>query len=320
MKSGAIEGIQLIDNGSAIICNLCDYAKTTCKPIQKEGDTPLANAFGAEVHTDLWGPLPTPSLGGCKYYVTFIDDHTCYTSAKILCSKDQTLNVYKAYAAWAHTQQGAWIKQLCSDRGGEYTGTDFTAFLQGEGTEHWLTMHNTPQHNGVAEALNCQLVEHVHALLHQSRLPKTLWAEALLYTVWLKNCTLTCMLGTVMPYEHLHKSKPNLAGVLEWGQCMWVHNDSGSKLDAQAMVAHWVGYDADSTHVHRIYWLQKRSVSVEHNVKFTSDAGTIPISIPHDITMGTMPALPIPTSITSAPLCPPPVPVPAPAQVTSPPP
>ena len=171
MKSSAIEGIQLIDDRSAIICNSCEYAKTTHKPIQKERDAPLADAFGAEVHTDLWGPSPTPSLGGRKYYVTFTDDHTCYTSAKILRSKDQTLNVYKAYTAWAHTQHRAQIKQLCSDRGGEYTGTDFTVFLQGEGTKCWLTMHNTPQHNGMAEALNCRLVEHMHALLHQSGLP-----------------------------------------------------------------------------------------------------------------------------------------------------
>ena len=103
MKSGAIEGIQLIDDGSAIICDSCEYAKTMCKPIQKERDAPLADAFGTEVHTDLWGPSPTPSLGGCKYYVTFTDDHTCYTSAKILHSKDQMLSVYKAYAAWAYT-------------------------------------------------------------------------------------------------------------------------------------------------------------------------------------------------------------------------
>ena len=187
VKSGAIEGIQLINDGSAIICNSCKYAKTMHKPIQKERDAPLADAFGAEVHTDLWGPLPTPSLGGHKYYVTFTDDHICYTSAKILCSKDQTLNAYKAYAAWVHTQHGAWIKWLHSDRGGEYTGTDFMVFLQGKGTEHQLTMHDTPQHNGVAKALNHRLVEHMCALLHQSRLPKALWAEALLYAVWLKN-------------------------------------------------------------------------------------------------------------------------------------
>ena len=81
-----------------------------------------------------------------------------------------------------------------------------------------------------------------------------------------------------------------------------------------------MGYNADSTHAHRIYWLQKRLVSVKQNVKFTGDAGTIPISIPHDITTGTTPALPVPVQITHAPLHPLPEPVPAPAQVTSPPP
>ena len=129
MKSSAIEGIQLINNGSAIICDSCEYTKTMCKPIQKERDAPLADSFGTEVHTDLWGPLPTPSLGGHKYYVTFTDDHMCYTSAKILHSKDQMLNAYKAYAAWVHTQHRVQIKWLHSDRGGEYTGTDFTVFL-----------------------------------------------------------------------------------------------------------------------------------------------------------------------------------------------
>ena len=78
-----------------------------------------------------------------------------YTSVKILHLKDQMLSAYKAYAAWVHTQHGAQIKRLHLDRGGEYTGTDFTVFLQGEGTECQLTMHDTPQHNSVAEALNC---------------------------------------------------------------------------------------------------------------------------------------------------------------------
>jgi hypothetical protein len=154
VRGGAIEGVQLIDDGSALVCDSCEYAKTTRKPIRKEREAPLANAFGDEVHTDVWGPAPLASLGGRKYYVTFTDDHTRYTSIKVLRSKDQTFDAYKAYAAWVFTQHGIRIKRLRSDRGGEYTSKDFTAFLQGEGTERRLTTHDTPQHNGVAEALN----------------------------------------------------------------------------------------------------------------------------------------------------------------------
>jgi transposase InsO family protein len=308
IKSGAVEGIQLIDDGSALICDSCEHAKTTRKPVRKERDGPLADAFGAEVHSDLWGPSPVPSLGGRKYYVTFTDDHTRYTKISILRSKDQTLDAYKGFAAWAQTQHGVRIKRLRSDRGGEYTGTEFSNFLQAQGTERRLTTHDTPQHNGVAESLNRRLVERVRALLHHSGLPKTLWAEALHFAVWLKNRTSTRALGIVTPFERLTKSKPNLAGVPIWGQRVWVHNDSGSKLDARATVARWVGYDADSTHAHRIYWPEKNSVSVERNVKFTSDRITIRIP---PLSKGNAPA---PAAIATPPTPPaPPASPPAPA-------
>ena len=64
---------------------------------------PLANAFGAEIYSDLWGPSPMQSLGGRKYYITFTDDFTCYTHLTILRSKDKALTAYKSFAAWAHT-------------------------------------------------------------------------------------------------------------------------------------------------------------------------------------------------------------------------
>ena len=87
-------------------------------------------------------------------------------------------------------------------------------------------------------------------MLHQADLPKNLWAEAILHAIWLKNRTSTKALGNITPYEWLYRLKPNLAPVPEWGQYVWVHNSTGSKLDAQATQARWVGFDADSTHAH----------------------------------------------------------------------
>jgi hypothetical protein len=49
--------------------------KTTCKVIKKEHTTDIADAFGAKIHTDLWGPSTVQTIGVCKYYVTFMDDH-----------------------------------------------------------------------------------------------------------------------------------------------------------------------------------------------------------------------------------------------------
>jgi transposase InsO family protein len=276
IRNNAIEGIQLIDDGSPIICDSCEYAKLTRKPIRSERTAPPAKNFGAEIHTDLWGPSPVNSLGGRRYYATFMDDFSRYTWVHTLRSKDETLDSYRAFANWALTQHNTKIKTLRSDRGSEYTGCEFTKFLQEQGTERRLTTHDTPQHNGVAESLNRHLLERVWAVLHQSDLPKNLWAEALHFAVWLKNCTSTQALGNnTTPYEKLYGNKPNLSGVPEWGQAIWVHFGTGSKLDVRGIEARWVGYDAESTHAHRVYWPYKNSVMIERNVKFASPYVTI---------------------------------------------
>ena len=129
IRYNAIDGIKLIDGGSPIICKSCEYAKLTRKPIKSERSTPLAKQFGDEVHTDLWGPSVSASLGGRRYYVTFTDDHMRYMRIDILRTKDETLQAYKSYAAWVHTQHGVKIKALRSDHSGEYTSREFTKFL-----------------------------------------------------------------------------------------------------------------------------------------------------------------------------------------------
>src|SRR5713226_6887211 len=291
VRTNAVTRLHLIDpsSHSQITCDSCDYAKATRKTICKESTLPLAEAFGDEVHSDVWGPSPVSSLGGRKYYITFTDDHTCFTRLDLLHTKDEALNAYKAFAAWVHTQHGVHIKQLHSDCGSEYTSHEFTSFLQLQGTERHLTTHDMPQHNGVAESLNRRLLEWVHAILHHSQLPKFLWGEATHFIVWLKNHTTTRALGKITPFEQLYGSKPDLGGVPEWGQRVWVHRAPGSKLDGRAAEARWVGFDTNSTHAHRVYWQGKNSVSVERNIKFSPATVTIP-SLPPNTPNYTPPA------------------------------
>jgi hypothetical protein len=59
-----------------------------------------------------------------------------------------------------------------------------------------------------------------------------LWREAPNHAVWLENRSSTRAIGNMTPFERLYKSKPNLTGVPEWGQQVWVHNGKGNKLEA----------------------------------------------------------------------------------------
>jgi hypothetical protein len=74
-------------------------------------------------------------------------------------------------------------------------------------------------------------------MLHQSELPQNLWAEAIHFAIWLKNQTFTRALGNMTLYERLYGRKLNLTNVPKWGQQVWVHNPSGSKLDARVVQA-----------------------------------------------------------------------------------
>jgi len=143
INSGALEGIELTDDGPMDTCETCKQAKAMCKQIQKEREAPLADVVGTETHMDLWGPSPAPSMGRRRYYVTFTDEHSHYSSLTMLRTKDDMLKAYKAYATWMYMQHGVWIKQLQSDHRGKYTGNEFTKFLTEQGTERRLMLHRS---------------------------------------------------------------------------------------------------------------------------------------------------------------------------------
>jgi len=90
INSGVLEGVKLTDNGLMATCEMCEQAKAMCKQIRKEHEALLTDTVGTETHMDLWGPSPAPSMGGRRYYVTFTDDHSCYSLLTVLHTKDVT--------------------------------------------------------------------------------------------------------------------------------------------------------------------------------------------------------------------------------------
>jgi hypothetical protein len=281
VRKGLIEGVELKDDEGVTVCDSCESAKGERKSIIKVREKERYSAIGDEIHSDLWGPAPVESINHKRYYVSFTDDHSRYTTVYFLHTKDETFNFYRIYEAWLSTQHGAKVKRLRTDRGGEYLSDEFSTHLKRAGTVRTLTVHDTPEHNGVAERLNRTIMEKVRAMLLDSDLPKFLWAEATAHAVYLKNRTWTRALGETTPYEILHGSKPNLANLQPWGCKVRVHNPGGSKLDSRSSIGRWVGFDVETRDGHRIYWPEKRTVSIERSVKFNFE--------PDDVVVGMLP-------------------------------
>ena len=67
-----------------------------------------------------------------------------------------------------------------------------------------------------------------------------------------------------------NNKKPHLAGIQEFGAAAYMKDLKAGKLDARAQVGRFIGYDSESKG-YRIYWPNKRSVTVERNVVFNED-------------------------------------------------
>ena len=222
-ENGLMAGVRVdISLGEPVFCESCVYAKATRKPVLKEQEGNRATEFGEEVHSDLWGPSPVTTLRGRRYYVSFTDDKTRLTYLHLLKHKSDTLDAYKDFEANCKTQHKANVKVLHSDCGGKYTRKEFVMYLKWNGTKQKLTVHDTPEHNGVAERPNRTILEKICAMLHASGQPKFLWGEAAHHVVWLKNCTPTKALGGLTPFKVAYSRKPDLRGLCEWGSCVWV--------------------------------------------------------------------------------------------------
>jgi hypothetical protein len=266
-EHGLVSGLKVdLSTDEPTFCESCVYAKAKRKPIEKERQGEHAKDFAGEVHTDLWGPAPVETYGGCRYYISFINDKMRLTYLHLLRQKSEAFTAYKSFESWCNTQHNAHVRILHSDRGGEYLGKEFVMHLKAAGTEQKLTVHDTSQHNGIAEHLNRTLLEKVRAMLHKSGMPHALWGEAVRHAVWLKNRTPTKALDGGMPLEAATGRKPDLTHVRVWGSCVLVRVEGGSKLGGHIVKGHWMGIDEASANGCCVYWPNHRTVTVERNV------------------------------------------------------
>ena len=268
IDKGLVVGVKLEAESEATVCESCEWAKTTRKAIAKVRSGDRCAELGDEIHSDLWGPSPVETLGKKRYYISFTDDFTRHTTVYFLHTKDEAFSSYRVYEAWLATQYKVRIKCLNSDRGGEYMSKEFSDHLRKAGTTRRLTVHDTPEHNGIAERGNRTNLEIGRAMLHDSNLPKFLWAEAVSHAVYLRNRTWTRAIGYSTPYELLNGQKPDIGGLQPWGCRVRVHDTGGTKLDGRSKVGRWLGFDPNTKDGHRIYWPEKQSVSVERSVRF----------------------------------------------------
>lgn len=85
------------------------------------------------VHSNIFGPTEVTSLGGAKYFVTFLDDSIRKVWIYMLSRKSEVFSKFTIFKALVENQSGHKIKCLQTDNGGEFCSSEFDNFCVDNG-------------------------------------------------------------------------------------------------------------------------------------------------------------------------------------------
>ena len=142
-----VTGIEIEDTSDAPFCDACAQAKPHRLPFPERASN-RAEEYGERIHTDVWGPTATASIGGNRYTIDFVDDATRWTEIVAIQKKSDAFGAYKKLEAEINTHGNTKVKYLRSDRGGEFLGDLFSDHLAEKGTKRELTVHDTHEQVG----------------------------------------------------------------------------------------------------------------------------------------------------------------------------
>lgn len=226
-------------------CDTCAQAKQARQPFPDSNTTTTKQL--ELVHMDVCGPMPVESLGGSRYFATFLDDYSRFSVVVPVRAKADVPAVVQRTLALLETQTGGKVVAVRTDRGGEYVNRELSAWFGERGVQHQLTAPYTPQQNGCAERLNRVITEGARADLLGAGQPPELWAEAVVSINYIRNRSPTSS-GPGTPWERFFGKRPDVSNLRVFGARAYVHvpQQLRRKLDPVSQPGIMVGYSATS--------------------------------------------------------------------------
>lgn len=265
LSRGKLSELKTVDLS---ICESCIMGKQKKVSFLKGGRTLKTRKLDL-VHTDVWGPSPAASLGGSRYYVTFIDDHSRKVWIYFLKHKSDVFHVFKTWKAMVETETDLKLKCLRSDNGGEYIDGGLKEFCASQGIRMEKTIPGTPQQNGVAERMNRTINERARSMRLHAGLPLTFWADAVSTAVYLINRGPSIPLDNELPEEVWSGKEVKFSHLKTFGCLAYVliEPNARNKLESKSRKCYFIGY-GDEAFGYRFWDDKERKIIRSRNVIF----------------------------------------------------
>ena len=238
-----VSGIKLSTASKLSFCEGCVDGKMQRKPFKTVTHQQSKRKLEL-IHSDVCGPLQVESIGGSRYFVTFIDDFSRCVSVFFIKHKTEVFEKFKLFETMVTKECGELIMKLRTDNGDEYMSKEFQSYLTSKGIERQLTVPHSPQQNGVAEWLNHTLMESARTMLSHSNLPNKFWAEAVATAAYLRNrSTTSANEEQLTPFGKWYGHKPNISHLKVFGCAAYCHVPAieRRKLDKKAQRMCFIG-------------------------------------------------------------------------------
>jgi len=256
---------------SNLLCEDCILGK------QHRSSFPRASMWRAShplqlIHSDICGPINPISNSHKRYVLTFIDDFSRKLWVFFLSEKSNAFKMFQHFKVKVEKETGTSIKGLRTDRGGEFTSTEFIEFCTVNGIHRQLTASYTPQQNGVAERKNRTIMNMVRSLLTSRRVPKTFWPEAVNWAAHILNRSPTLAIRNKTPEESWSGTKPSVTHFRVFGCLSYAHvpDNKHTKLDNKSVKCVLLGISEESK-AYRLYDPLYQKVIVSRDVVFNEE-------------------------------------------------
>ena len=185
-------------------------------------------------------------------------------------TKNEAFGKYRDFQKNLQTKYGITIKILHSDRESEFLSDKFQKYLAEQGTEQKLTVHDTPQHNGIAERAHQTIINGITSVMYGQSLPNHLWNETLNHIVYTYNWTPRATLSFKTLYKARFEIILDISSCKSWGAKVIVTLGKHTKMQLKGEEAFYIGPDSTSNG-YRVWWPKKWAKSVERDVVFLSN-------------------------------------------------
>ena len=264
-SKGAVTGLDLSHSSQKMEVHCEDCAQGKQHKLHMSSKHIRSTHRGEVIHSDVCGPMSVSSLGGSKYFVTFIDEYSGYVTVVSMSKKSDVQSHFKKYQAWLERRYDCVIKVLHCDGGGEYQALD--GYLALLGIERLRLPPYSPQQNGMAERTNRTLVECAKSMLFHAKLPTQFWAEAISFAADVRNRFLCPRVRQKTSFELMTGKIPRVDHLRVFGSTAWtfVPKERRKKLDAKSECGVMVGCFENS--LYKVWIPERRTALLTRHVR-----------------------------------------------------